>query len=31
MAEAGGRKPELLDEAIRTGVVEARETLLKAS
>ena len=31
MAEAGGRRPELLDEAIRTGVVEARETLLKAS
>jgi len=31
MAEAGGRKPELLDEAIRTGVVQARETLLKAS
>ena len=31
MAEAGGKKPEHLDEAIRAGVVEARETLLRAS
>ena len=30
MAEAGGRKPELLDEAIRKGVEDARQTLLKA-
>ncbi len=31
MAEAGGKKPELLDEAIRKGVEDARETLLKAT